>query len=126
MENKKEETKPEPCSQPVNQPDANMDGFSRLIEAIIPLADKYLTYKQNESEGRTKYFQCASKHNRNMLYVMTIFLGAVIAFMSVLTVLKLVSGDALLFLVGTVTGYILLFIQKLVRPTEEQPIEELS
>src|SRR3972149_8004521 len=99
------------------KPDANMDGFSRLIEAIVPLADRYLTYKQNESEGKTRYFQCASKHNRNMLYVMTIFLGAVIAFMSALTVLKLVSGDALLFLVGTVTGYILLFIQKLVSPT---------
>ena len=106
-----EETKPEPCSQEANQSKANEDGFTRLIEAIVPLADRFLTYKQNESEATTKYFQCASKHNRNMLYVMTIFLAVIIGFMSLLTYSGLVSGDALLFLVGTVTGYILLFIQ---------------
>jgi hypothetical protein len=83
-----------------------------------------LTLKQNESESRTKYFQQASKHNRNMLYVMILFLAVVIAFMSLLTYLGTVSGDALLFLVGTVTGYMISFIQKLVSPTEEQPLEE--
>jgi uncharacterized membrane protein YjjP (DUF1212 family) len=103
----------------------NTDGFTKLIEAVIPLADKYLTYKQNESEARTKYFQQASKHNRNILYAMTAFLIGVIAFMSFLTWMGKVSGDALLFLVGTVTGYLILFIQKLASPTEEQPTGDL-
>jgi hypothetical protein len=120
-----EEVKSEPISkQPQQMAKGNEDGFTRLIEAIVPLADRYLTLKQNESESRTKYFQQASKHNRNMLYVMILFLAVVIAFMSLLTYLGTVSGDALLFLVGTVTGYMISFIQKLVSPTEEQPLEE--
>ena len=35
--------------------------------------------------------------------------------MSELTYVSRVSGDALLFLVGTITGYILLFIQRLTK-----------
>jgi hypothetical protein len=77
-----------------------------------------------EADARIKYFQQASKHNRNVLYAMTGFLIGVIAFMSFLTYMGKVSGDALLFLIGTVTGYLILFIQKLASPTGEQPEEE--
>jgi len=41
--------------------------------------------------------------------------------MSYLTIIGSVSGDALLFLVGTITGYVLLFIQRLVFLKEEKP-----
>ncbi|XES78477.1 MAG: hypothetical protein ACBZ72_06280 [Candidatus Bathyarchaeia archaeon] len=95
-------------------------GYIGLIEAIKPLVEIYLNHKKDESEAATDYFQKASTHNRNMLYVMTVFLAVIIGFMSWLTYSGLVSGDALLFLVGTVTGYILLFIQKLISPTNEK------
>jgi len=85
------------------------------------LADKYLTFRKDESEARTHYFETISTHNRNMTFILIIFLSAVVAFMSYLTVLGLVSGDALLFLIGTITGYVLLFIQRLVFPREEKP-----
>lgn len=88
------------------------------------LADKYLTYKKNEAEMRRNYFESVSKHNRRMIYVLIIFLSAIVAFMSFLTLLGPVSGDALLFLVGTITGYVLLFIQRLVFPSEETPPTE--
>lgn len=102
------------------------NGFISLIEALGPIATLYMTYKEKESDSKIKYFQQASKHNRNVLYAMTVFLIGVIAFMSFLTWIDKVSGDALLFLVGTVVGYLILFIQRLASPTQEQPIEEVE
>lgn len=83
------------------------------------LADKYLAHKKNEAEARRHYFASVSTHNRKMIYVLITFLVGIVAFMSVLTMHDRVSGDALLFLVGTITGYALLFIQRLVFPSEE-------
>lgn len=103
----------------------NADVVTRLIEAVIPLADKYLTYKDNEAKAEKEYFERVSHHNRRMVYVLVLFLAVIIALMSVLTYFKLVSGDALLFLVGTVTGYLLLFIQRLVFPSEEPRKQEV-
>jgi hypothetical protein len=123
-----EEKKPESKTQQV--------GFVRTPEIIkdlekfltdflgTSLADKFLTYKKNEAESRRSYFETVSKHNRNMIYVLTVFLSAIVAFMSVLTIFGAVSGDALLFLVGTITGYTLLFIQRLVFPSKETPPTE--
>ena len=109
------------------------NGLVQLLEVAKPLVEMFMAYKDKESEARMKesdarikYFQQASKHNRNVLYAMTGFLIGVIAFMSLLTWMDKVSGDALLFLVGTVVGYLILFIQKLASPTEEHPIEEID
>ena len=45
--------------------------------------------------------------------------------MSILTYYGKVSGDALLFLIGTVTGYVILMIQDLVGPMfESEPRED--
>ena len=104
----------------------NEDSLQRLLEAILPLADKFLTFKKDDSEARTKHFESVSNHNRRMVYVLVSFLVAIVAFMSVLTVYGLVTGDALLFLVGTITGYLLLFIQRLVFPMKEEPSAEES
>jgi hypothetical protein len=115
-----------------NKPQQNTNsGLSELLEVAKPIAELFMAYKAQESEAqmkiadaRIKYFQQASKHNRNVLYAMTAFLIGVIAFMSFLTWMGKVSGDALLFLVGTVVGYLILFIQRLAHPTDEHPIEE--
>jgi hypothetical protein len=88
------------------------------------LGDKFLTYKKDEAEAKRHYFETVSRHNKNMVYVLVGFLSAIVAFMSILTVFGPVSGDALLFLVGTITGYILLFVQRLVFPSEEPPPTE--
>jgi hypothetical protein len=44
--------------------------------------------------------------------------------MSVLTIYGKVSGDALLFLVGTVTGYVVIMIQNLTQPLFESKEED--
>jgi len=61
-----------------------------------------------------------------MIYVLTGFLIGIVGFMTILTWYGSVSGDALLFLVGTITGYILLFVQRLVFPSKETPEQEES
>ncbi len=101
-----------------------------VFSDINNLADKWITYKKDEAEADNKYMLAATKHNRHVLVTLVVFLGAVIAFMSYLTLSGRVSGDALLFLVGTVTGYVMIFIQRLIfgarsnsEPTQE---EELS
>ena len=123
-----EEKKPEPKTQQVGfvwTPEIIKDLEKFLIDFFgTSLADKFLTHKKNEAETRRKYFETVSKHNRNMIYVLIVFLSAFVAFMSALTVYGSVSGDALLFLVGTITGYTLLFIQRLVFPSKETPPTE--
>jgi hypothetical protein len=59
-----------------------------------------------------------------MIYLLIAFLTGIVAFMSVLTICEKVSGDALLFLVGTITGHIIISVQRLVFPSEEPPSEE--
>jgi hypothetical protein len=98
--------------------DQNKSGWKpedvkNLIELVDGLAAKYITYCQQKTAAENKYMESASKHNRHLVYTLSIFLGAVVALMSYLAITKVVSGDALLFLVGTITGYVLLFIQKL-------------
>ena len=97
----------------------------KLLDNMKDYADKYIVYNQKKGETDNKYIQTVTKHNRNVLYALVTFLGAVIAFMGYLTLSEKVSGDALLFLVGTVTGYLILFIQRLVFGTSEvSPNEE--
>ena len=88
------------------------------------LADKYLTYKKNEAESRRHYLESVSTHNRRMIHILIGFLIGIVGFMSILTWFGKVSGDALLFLVGTVTGYIIISVQRLVFPSKEPPTEE--
>lgn len=100
----------------------------KLLNVLSPwvnLPDKWMGYKQKEaetkikhlqaeSEADDKYIQATAKHNRNTLYALIMFLGGVIFFMGILTYFGRISGDALLFLVGTVTGYVIIIIQRLI------------
>ena len=91
-----------------------------VLNLIKDLANKYLTFKKNEAEARQKRFVARAKHNRNMVIGLVMFLSVIVLVMSYLTLNGFVSGDALLFLIGTITGYVLLFIQRLVFPSEEE------
>lgn len=91
---------------------------------IEGLADRYLTYKKNEAEARQKYFEATARHNRNMVIVLVVFLSLIVVGMSYLTLEGHVSGDALLFLIGTITGYVLLFVQRLVFARWKVSLEE--
>lgn len=126
-----EEVKDEPKTEKENQ---QIRWTPKDIEALIRLgmewlgtnlADKYRTLKKNDAEAKRHYFESVSTHNRRMIYYLIAFLTGIVTFMSFLTIFEKVSGDALLFLVGTITGYIIISVQRLVFPSEEpQPTEE--
>jgi len=98
----------------------DLEGF------IEQLADKYLSYKKNEAEAEQKYLELMARHNRNMVLVLASFMIAIVLGMSYLALEGRISGDALLFLIGTITGYVLLFIQRLLfserKEAEEIPV----
>jgi hypothetical protein len=121
------EVKPEANPKQAGWTPEDMMALGKLAMEFLGtnLADKYLTYKKNEAESRRHYFESVSTHNRRMIYVLLGFLVGVVAFMSFLTWFGKVSGDALLFLVGTITGYIIISVQRLVFPSEApHPQEE--
>lgn len=97
-----------------------------FIDAIEWVGNTYKDYKKEEREARQRHFASIGEHNRNLTYSLLLFLLGVIGIMSYLTWLGKVSGDALLFLVGTVTGYGILMVQGLTHPLfeEEEPPAE--
>ncbi|MBI2125948.1 MAG: hypothetical protein HYU02_01335 [Thaumarchaeota archaeon] len=100
------------------------ESVENLIKLVDTLAGKYITYKQNEAEADNKYLAIATRHNRNLTVALAGFLAIITSLMAYLTLLNRVSGDALLFLVGTITGYVIMFIQRLVfgtTPSEPAP-----
>src|SRR6266571_2333178 len=85
-----------------------------MFSFLSSLLDKWITFKDKEYAADQKYVDTTSKHDRRVLYLMTSFLSVVVIAMSILTYAGKVSGDALLFLVGTATGYVFAFIEKFV------------
>ncbi|MDP2767867.1 MAG: hypothetical protein Q8O41_10555 [Candidatus Methanoperedens sp.] len=113
--------------QPEEQRPDNKESFwtpesVRDLENFLDkLLDKWITYKKGEAEAENKYLQAITKHSRNIFVALIAFLIAIIGLMSYLTLSGKVSGDALLFLVGTVTGYVIIFIQRLIFDTDAEP-----
>jgi hypothetical protein len=124
-EDPEEKAKTEKGNQPMGWTPKDVEALIRLGMEFLGtnLADKYLASKKNDAEAKRQYFESVSTHNRKMIYVLIAFLTGIVAFMSFLTVFEKVSGDALLFLVGTITGYIIISVQRLVFPSEEPPLK---
>ena len=115
---------PNPSDSKDKKEEWNLQNLKELVDAIIPLADKYIQYKKDESEGMAKRLTAVGIHNRRLSYSLLGFMLGLTGLLVVLTWVGKVSGDALLFLTGTITGYVILMIQKLVFPLFEEP--ELS
>ncbi len=90
--------------------------LKKLIESAPQLIDKYLTNSKQKDEARERRLSLISKHNRKLAYSLLVSMSIIIGIMAILTYLSKVSGDALLFLVGTIIGYILFMIQNLTVP----------
>jgi hypothetical protein len=86
-----------------------------LIKLVDTLAAKYVDYKKEENAADSTYWKTVTSHNKQLTLILALFLAAIVGLMSFLTAFGKVSGDALLFLTGTITGYILLFIQRLTK-----------
>jgi len=85
-----------------------------LLESLVPYVDKYLLMKERESTQDNKFIETTSKHDRRIIYVLLSFLGSVIIGMSILTYFGKVSGEALLFAVGGIVGYIFALIKRFI------------
>lgn len=102
------------------------EAVENIIKLVDTLAEKYINYKDKEWQSDNKYVEMVSKHNRNLTMMLISFMASIVVLMSILTFYNKVSGDALLFLGGTITGYIISFIQGLIfdlapsRPTPEE------
>jgi VIT1/CCC1 family predicted Fe2+/Mn2+ transporter len=100
-----------------------------LIKLVDTLASKYVTIKKDEAEADHRWLATSTRSNSILTMILSIFLAVIVGVMSYLTLEGKVSGDALLFLVGTITGYILLFVQRLTKGVftgESEVVEEAA
>lgn len=77
-----------------------------LIGAIPPLADKFIQLKLMEFQHEITLQESYFKASIAILVTFVAFLGVIIALMSYLAIHGTVSGDSLLFLTGTVAGFV--------------------
>ena len=102
-----------PASKPVLK-QAQPQNITELITAALPLADRYVKLQEAEFASIKQRDEMAGKHNRKLTYALLIFLGLIIAVMAALTFAGKVTGEALLFLIGIVVGYIINMVQGLI------------
>jgi len=114
----KEKDKDTENSQPNASP-WTPEAVEHMIRLIDTLAKDYLQFRREDSEAKLKRIEAVTLHNRRLVYWMIGFLTVITASMGVLSYFGKVSSDALLFLVGTITGYLILMVQKFT----ESPIE---
>ncbi len=90
-----------------------LEQLSDLVTAVMPLAKEYVDLQKSKFDFSVKRDERAGSHNRKLTSYLLVFLGIVIGITAVLTYLGKVSGDALLFMVGIVVGYLMNMIQGL-------------
>jgi len=87
-----------------------VEAFAEILKIAPNLIAEY--YKEKRKDEMNT-LQAMSRHNRKLVYILLTFAGLVIITMSVLTFYEKVSGDALLFAVGSAVGYIFAMVHKL-------------
>ena len=107
-----------------NPQQADLNQLSMLASAFLPLAQQYVDLQKSKLENAVKRDEKAGIHNRKLTMSLLIFLGLVIVAMAVLTFFGKVSGDALLFLVGIIVGYLMNMIRGLLYSPWETDTEE--
>ncbi len=85
-----------------------------LSPAIASLIDEGRKTEQMRIDEGRKTEQMRRYHSKTLAILLVVFLLIIIGVMGWLTFNGKVSGDALLFLIGTVVGYVINMIQALV------------
>ena len=102
----------------------DLSQISELVNAVMPLAKEYVDFQKSKFDFTVKRDERASSHNRKLTIYLLVFMSIVISIMAMLTFLGKVSGDALLFMVGIVVGYLMNMIQGLLySPWDNDEIE---
>jgi uncharacterized membrane protein len=97
-----------------NSSQPNPEWIPILINSIAPLAKEYVDLQKSKFDYKVKRDERASHHNRKLIFSLLLFLSVIIGISSLLTFYGKVSGDALLFMIGVIVGYIITMIQGLV------------
>lgn len=95
--------------QPSRPPQPDL---AALLVGLLPFADRYLKLQEGRQQHEQALERVQAESGWKVLAILMAFLAGVIAVMSWLTFTGRVSGDALLFLVGTVAGYTLAIVQR--------------
>ncbi len=128
---KEEKTTKNPENRAENQPQGptwTPETVTEIAKILKDLAtevmEKYAQVKKQDADAELRRLEIVGAHNRHLVYWLIAFLALTTILMGTLTFLNRVSGDALLFLAGTITGYIIGMIQHFVMSPVEGDEEE--
>jgi hypothetical protein len=97
---------------------SDVDKVLKTVDVLLNgFAEKVIAFRRGESDTDIQFLQTAGKHNRWLLLALVLFLSGLVGLMSYLATKGVVTGDALLFLVGSITAYLIVLIQRLIRWT---------
>jgi hypothetical protein len=89
--------------------------FAEALPILLDKAmDLYTRYKAEERADEAKALNMMTSHNRRIIGILVAFASVVITAMTVLVIFDKVSGDALLFAVGSAIGYVFALVQRFV------------
>ena len=104
---------PDPPEKPPDKPSPWTPEMVRaIIDGLRPLGERWMALQERRYEHELNLERATSKAAWWVLAILMVFLSVVISLMVGLVLVGKVSGDALLFLVGTVSGYILAMVQR--------------
>lgn len=96
----------------------------KILDGVADLADRFLTLEEGRLKHKVQKSESEAKAAWKVLSILLLFLGIIVALMVWLTFSDKVSGDALLFLTGTIVGYVLSIVYRHLFPpifvTEEE------
>ena len=99
--------------------DQNNQGWSveklaTFLSGVLPIADRYLNYRNNEAKADSEYLKTTSKHDIRVISILLTFLGVLLAALVWLTATEKISGESLLFAVGLTIGYVFALVQRFI------------
>ncbi|MGC9117063.1 MAG: hypothetical protein ACP5ID_05670 [Conexivisphaera sp.] len=101
------------------------EAVEQVIRLVDSLAKDYLQFRREDSEAKLHRLEAISAHNRRLIYWMIGFLAIVISLTGVLAFFGRASGDAFFFIIGTLTGYIIVIIQQFIAsPVEKEEVKK--
>jgi hypothetical protein len=95
-----------------------------VLKGVLPLAEKYLSFKNNEAGNEVKYVEATSKHDRKVMFGLFGFLGVLIMALIWLTWSEKITGESLLFVIGLTIGYVFALIQRFIFGSQRTVAEE--
>jgi len=103
----------DPSGKPPEKPSPwTPEMVKAIIDGLRPYADRWMGLQERRYDHELNLERATSRAAWYVLAILMVFLSVVIGLMVGLVFAGKVSGDALLFLVGTVSGYILAMVQR--------------